>query len=597
MANRGQAIISGGACGTAGATHFTAFQGDQATTDVNSTELNNKQVISAPGTIDSLYVDLGTAPGRGETMSVTLRLNGADTALTVTISGTAKTGSDTSHSVAVVAGDVVGWKVVASNNGAYAAANARYSCRFIPTTADNFNVMFGIAGAGDQWDNTTTSQYTPAMTKRGKNATENLRSQVMPSAGSIKNLYVNINTAPGVGKTRTFTVFKNGVATTLLVVISGTNTSGNDTTHTVSYAAGDTISMECKADTSSASTKGGYGMTFVPTTAGEFPVMSCDANAQSTSVANYAFICEGGSTFSATETSRQQVVPMSIVFKAVYADLNTAPASGKSWAFALRKNAAATDLSASIANTSTAGNDTSDHQTAIAGDLLSTESTPSGTPTATGSNRISYCFAEALASTLTESITNTEVLTKLPGKTLLDTLTSTDTFASLKVQFKQLLESLTTTDTLIRSILKVCAESLTTTDTFIRSSVRTLTETITNTDTIKKLPGRILTETLTTLDSIIRTSSRTLTETITNTASFIRASFRSLSETITSSDSVLHTKVGVRVLSETFSIVEKRIIPLLNGILAWYTSKYTSRGTNHSSKYTSRGTTYTQKYE
>src|SRR5579871_3004053 len=79
-------------------------------------------------TVRNLKVSVGTAPGVGETLAFTVQKssdNGAtwvDTALTCTIAGTSKAASDLAHAVALAAGDLLALKMVASNNGAYAAA-------------------------------------------------------------------------------------------------------------------------------------------------------------------------------------------------------------------------------------------------------------------------------------------------------------------------------------------------------------------------------------------------------------------------------------------------------------------------------------------
>jgi hypothetical protein len=63
----------------------------------------------------------------------------------------------------------------------------------------------------------------------------------MAFAGTIKNFYVNLGSAPGVGKTLTITFRKNGVDQAVTVSISDANTSASDTTHSFSFAAGDLV--------------------------------------------------------------------------------------------------------------------------------------------------------------------------------------------------------------------------------------------------------------------------------------------------------------------------------------------------------------------
>lgn len=70
--------------------------------------------IPAPvaSTLSNFYVELSAAPGVGNSVAVTVRKNAADTALTLTITGTAVSGSDTTHTVTVAAGDLLDIKVV-----------------------------------------------------------------------------------------------------------------------------------------------------------------------------------------------------------------------------------------------------------------------------------------------------------------------------------------------------------------------------------------------------------------------------------------------------------------------------------------------------
>lgn len=70
----------------------------------------------------------------------------------------------------------------------------------------------------------------------------------------VKNLYVKCQTAPGAGETVAYTLFKNGVGQTLTATISDTNTTASDTTNTVTFAAGDLMSLRIVNSASSAAT-------------------------------------------------------------------------------------------------------------------------------------------------------------------------------------------------------------------------------------------------------------------------------------------------------------------------------------------------------
>lgn len=89
---------------------------------------------------------------------------------------------------------------------------------------------------------------------------------VMPLNGTVKNLYVNVdtnaNTDPG-----TVTVNKNGVNTTLVATITATTTgvfSDTNGAHEVTYAAGDTIQFEL-SQAATGNTSGSVSVQFTPT--------------------------------------------------------------------------------------------------------------------------------------------------------------------------------------------------------------------------------------------------------------------------------------------------------------------------------------------
>ena len=65
----------------------------------------------------------------------------------------------------------------------------------------------------------------------------------MTRAGTIRELYARVTTAPGVGNSRVFRIRLNAVNTALTVTIAGANTTGNDVVNTVAVVAGDLISI------------------------------------------------------------------------------------------------------------------------------------------------------------------------------------------------------------------------------------------------------------------------------------------------------------------------------------------------------------------
>lgn len=71
-------------------------------------------LVSRASKAQTLRCFLGSAPGGADTVVVTVRKNEVDTTLTVTITGAATSGADTTHSFTCSAGDRLSIKVVSS---------------------------------------------------------------------------------------------------------------------------------------------------------------------------------------------------------------------------------------------------------------------------------------------------------------------------------------------------------------------------------------------------------------------------------------------------------------------------------------------------
>jgi len=68
--------------------------------------------------------------------------------------------------------------------------------------------------------------------------------QVVSNAGTISRLYIYQDLQTGLaGSTRTYTLYKNSVSTSLTCQVNASAVSGNDTTNSVSVVAGDLIAM------------------------------------------------------------------------------------------------------------------------------------------------------------------------------------------------------------------------------------------------------------------------------------------------------------------------------------------------------------------
>ncbi len=195
-----------------------------------------KTIISAAGIISDLRVVLLTAPGSGTTRRFTVYKNGASTSVVVTIADTTTSGADTSNTISVSAGDYV--QLYAEETvGSPAATYLKFTVDWTPTT----NGEHILAGCIEATNISNTDDISLA---GSANATGGEYRIPMPSGGTITDLQVRLSAANvGIGS-RTFTLYKNGVATALTCTINSGNT-GSDTSNSVSVSDGDTIHLHC----------------------------------------------------------------------------------------------------------------------------------------------------------------------------------------------------------------------------------------------------------------------------------------------------------------------------------------------------------------
>jgi hypothetical protein len=181
-----------------------------------ATEAYAQVVMPCSGTWKRLYLARSWSDGAA---TLTARKNGVDQALTVTAPQTYSQASygDTTHSFTVAAGDLVSFKLVAVD-GFF-----RWACTFVPDDVTTFPWFRNGLLDG----NVTTSYFHP----NGYDAqnTEANRKIVTWGGANVSALYVNLNVAPGAGKSWAFSLRNNGgdASPTLAVTVSDAATSGN----------------------------------------------------------------------------------------------------------------------------------------------------------------------------------------------------------------------------------------------------------------------------------------------------------------------------------------------------------------------------------
>lgn len=344
-----------------------------------STESLRSSVVPSAFTLSNFYVELDTAPGAGTSYAFTVIKNGAATSLTATVSDTNTSATSIANSVSFVAGDTVSFQCTPSGTP---ASNSRQSWNFLATMNDLTVPMLSGFGAASASATQYTSLGSGHTASTGWSATESDMQIIAPTSGTLSNLRVRFNIAPGSGRSYQYTLMVNGVATALDTTVNGTSTTASDTTHSVNINAGDTLTMRSlPTGTPATASNISFGVMFTPTTPGESFFGFGSANLPSTTATNYEGVNGiGNNSWTASETNRILTLGPYTV-KAFYVKVGTAPGSGTARTLTMRQAGANTTAAVTLSDSATTGN-VNTTVTYAQGESFALQSTVSGTPAA-----------------------------------------------------------------------------------------------------------------------------------------------------------------------------------------------------------------------
>lgn len=361
------------------AVNYTALT--TGTSAFGAAEANRQMVMPSAGSFNNLRVKFNTAPGVGKNYVITLRVNGVDSAITVTLSDANTTVADTTHSVSVVAGDLVNFTITPTGTPAL-AVDVSTVIQFTGTT-ENESVLLSSGGSNTEGTSGTFYTSVGGCAFSISQTTENVVSTIMAVSGNLKNLYVKMTTAPGGATNRVFALMVNGVATSLTCTVTGAATTGSDTSNSVAVVAGDQVSIRDITSGSAATAGLTIGVTLVATTNGLFQAGSVYA-VDSVSATNYMVTGNANNlSIGTTELVTNQVYSSQMTVVAMYGKNITAPTAGKSRAYTFRDGASSSNITFSIADANTTGNDTAHTKEVADGDLIDFMTVPTATPAGT----------------------------------------------------------------------------------------------------------------------------------------------------------------------------------------------------------------------
>jgi hypothetical protein len=382
-------------CGKFEAGNATTQYGSPTSFGTLTTSAGLDQPWLVTGDFRNLVVSVATAPGAGKSWTYTLHKNGASTLLTVTIADAATSGSDTSNTITVTAGDTV--TLVRTSSGLPTGSISDISLEFNGETAGES----GYGGGLPHSLNTTSAAYnTPFGASTWTTAGATIRHNLVPTAGNLTALRADVNVAPGAGKSWTFAYVLNdvvqdgaGATTDTRATISDAATSGS-WTGTLAVSAGDRVRVECTPAGTPAAARAGLAVKFVATADGESIVSGgvVDALPQTGTEYNLPPLAD---TWNATETDRDVVCGVSLFdLTKLYIRVTAAPGSGDTWTFNTRKNTANSGPSVVISGAQTTGNDTSSTATMTNGDRWSLACVYSGGGSAAAGSNAAWAWVQ-----------------------------------------------------------------------------------------------------------------------------------------------------------------------------------------------------------
>ncbi len=363
-----------------------------------ATESNAYGVAPTSITLHNLKVIVSTAPDNGAgtqswTIHFRVEVGNSSPDFSCVISEASTTCSDTSTNVVLTAGQRIDWSIVPSGTPA-----ATHMAIYVDAdTSNGETVLVGNTRGNIGTSGTTNGGISGA----GNTATESLARQVLPTSGTIEKLYAYLETGTGAGTTRTLTVFKGGSSTALAVTWSNESglKSDSNSGDNQTVAAGNLFDVQWSLSGTPTNSVGEWGIVFVPTTDGDFALLSSEVNNLSNSSTVYyapsGSLNQGSS--SADNSASVQIVALSTSFyiSGLYVNLSIAPNNGagtQTVTSSLRVNGAdmSPTFAVAISEASTSGctnnggtggcGNSSGTYTPSANDQIDIQYVPTGTP-------------------------------------------------------------------------------------------------------------------------------------------------------------------------------------------------------------------------
>jgi hypothetical protein len=354
-------------------------------------------VVPVAFTARNMRVRAVTALTGAQTNTFTLFKNGVTTGITVTVNLATTTTivSDLTHSASFAAGDKLALQRSGTATGTY-----RYSLE--TEMGDANTAIYSFGGKTDAMFG--GPEYDAAMGGGVGSWQSTTQIDTVAVAGTITNLSLEVEAAPGVGTSRLVTIMLNGVAQDgtsgtpdTRATISGTNTSASSS-FTLAVAAGSRLSV--RYSTSGAATAAaGAGCVVFKSTAPGLWNFNASNGSMTTATGTTLYSYPGGfaGVFGTANTTLFDGPLASITITTLRWVVTTPPGAGKSWQLGVYKNGALTALTTLMSDTNTVAVTTGASISLGTSDTWEVQSVATNTPANTGTVTWSMALRDPVA--------------------------------------------------------------------------------------------------------------------------------------------------------------------------------------------------------
>jgi len=336
-------------------------------------------VMPCAGTFSKFYVKQDTADALGQSRTYQLFKSVAGTptaqAITTTLATGVANNSDLTNTVTFAAGDQFAVGTSASGTTT-STGKIRWALGAICGPNQSMVLANTAAAMG-----TTFPVYIPVQgSDFDATAGTNVES-VVPTGGTFVNAYVSLNSALNASTGLNFTLYKNGVATSLVVTVNASAT-GNDTNagHAVAVVAGDRVYWKVEVQQGAPATKiAAVSAEFDPTVNGESIHTYGSLANQINTAARFDTLATSGAAYTATEGT-VSALTLAATWKKLYVHEESVLSAG-TFQYQPAYNTATGTLTVTMSSASQDGNDSTHSDTTANGDTISMKITPATSPT------------------------------------------------------------------------------------------------------------------------------------------------------------------------------------------------------------------------